>query len=98
VLPVQGTATRAANAGYWHSEAARRSLTSKRLVVAHVDPDPAGVGLAFGQDRDRGVVPVQSLGTQHVGLETLEQRCQRRLQPPTWSARVDRLIGTPSLA
>ncbi len=56
----------------------RRRRPAKRLVVAHIDPDPAGVGLAFGQNRHRGVVAMQSLGTQHVGLEALEQRHQRR--------------------
>ena len=56
----------------------RRRLPTKRLVVAHIDPDPAGVGLAFGENRDPGVVAMQSLGAQHVGLEAPEQRRQRR--------------------
>jgi len=43
-----------------------------------MDPDATGIGLASGQDRDRGVVPVQSLGAQSVGLKALEQRRQRR--------------------
>jgi hypothetical protein len=60
----------------------RRGLPAKRLVVAHIDPDPAGVGLAFGQDRDHGVVPVQSLGSQHIGLEAFA----RRLTPPPSAA------------
>src|SRR5436309_6250169 len=30
---------------------ARRRLSPERLVVAHIVPDPAGVGLAFGQHR-----------------------------------------------
>jgi hypothetical protein len=54
---------------------ARRA--TERLVVAHVDPYSAGVGLAFGEDRDLGVVPMQALGAQDMGLEALEQRRQR---------------------
>ena len=56
----------------------RRRGPSKRLVVPHVDPDPASVGLALGQNRHPGVVAMQSLGAQHVGLKALEQRHQRR--------------------
>jgi hypothetical protein len=56
----------------------RRRLPSKRLVVAYIDPDPAGIGLALGQNRNRGVVPMQSFGAQHIGFETLEQRHRRR--------------------
>ena len=47
---------------------------AKRLVVAHIDPDATGVGLAFGYRR---IIPVQSLGTQHMGLEPPEQGRQR---------------------
>jgi hypothetical protein len=39
----------------------RRRRPAKRLVVAYIDPDPAGVGLALGQNRHRGVVAMQSL-------------------------------------
>src|SRR5665647_2804856 len=41
---------------------------AERLVVPHIDPDAAGVGLAFGQHGNPGVVAMQSLGAQHVGL------------------------------
>src|SRR4051812_17062675 len=34
-----------------------RGPPAKRLVVTNIDPDPAGVGLAFGQNRDRGSPP-----------------------------------------
>ena len=54
-----------------------RRRPAERLVVAHIDPDSAGVGLTLGQDRHRGVVPMQSLGAQDVGLEALEQWRQR---------------------
>ena len=40
----------------------RRSLSAERAVVADVDPDAARVGLAFGEDRNRGVVAMQALG------------------------------------
>jgi hypothetical protein len=56
----------------------RRRRPAEGLVVANINPDSAGVGLAFGQDRHRGVVPMQSLGAQDVGLDALEQRRQRR--------------------
>ena len=55
----------------------RRRRPAERLVVAHIDPDSAGVGLALGQDRHRGVVAMQALGAQDVRLEALEQRHQR---------------------
>ena len=51
---------------------------AKRLVIADIDPDPADVGLAFGQNWHRGVVAVQPLGAQDVGLQAFEQRRQRR--------------------
>ena len=56
----------------------RRCRPAERLVVAHIDPYSAGVGLAFGQDWHRGVVAMQSLGAQDVGLDALEQRRQHR--------------------
>ena len=49
---------------------------AKRLVIADIDPYPAGVGLAFGQNWHPGVVAMQSLGAHDVGLEALEQRHQ----------------------
>src|SRR6202035_2928114 len=69
---LSGAIARVIEHGAW------RGLSTKRLVVAHIDPDPAGEGLAFGQDRYRGVVAMQALRAQHVGLEAFEQRRQCR--------------------
>ena len=55
----------------------RRGPPAKRLVVAHIDPNSARVGLALGQDRHRVVVPAQPLGAQHMGLEEPEQGHRR---------------------
>jgi hypothetical protein len=52
----------------------RRRWPAEWPVVAHIDPDAAGVGLAFGEDRDRGVVSMQSLSIQDVSLEALDPR------------------------
>ena len=38
-----------------------RILAAEWPIVANVSPDAAGFGLAFRQDRNRGVVPVQAL-------------------------------------
>src|SRR3546814_8017780 len=53
-------------------------LCSSDLVVADIDPQPAGVGLAPGKHRHRGVVAMQPRGGQHMCLEAAEQRHQRR--------------------
>jgi hypothetical protein len=41
---------------------------------------------------------MQSFGVQRVGFRRLNKGISAAVQPPTWSARVDRLIGMPSLA
>jgi hypothetical protein len=46
----------------------RRILAAERPVIAHVDPNPTGLSLAFGEDRNRGVVAVQPLGGQDMAL------------------------------
>src|SRR5690349_1608350 len=63
-----------------------RRPPGERPVVAHVDPQSAGVGLALGEYRDGRVVAVQALGCEDMRLEALEERHQRR------SARAD-LVG-----
>jgi transposase len=45
-----------------HVFATERIHAGKRTVVAHIGPEPAGPGLALGQDRHRGVVGVDTLG------------------------------------
>ena len=47
----------------------RRRPAAKRSVIPHVCPDMSGDRLALGQDRHRGVVPVQPLGRQDMGLD-----------------------------
>ena len=76
----------------------RRRRPGEGAVVAHIDPESAGVGLALGQDRHGRIVAMQSLGGQDMGLDALKSGASAARAAPTWSARVDRLIGTPSRA
>ncbi len=52
----------------------RRAVFAERAVVADIDSDTAGVGLALGEDRNRSVVAVQANGSQDVSFD---QRVQR---------------------
>ena len=45
-------------------------------VVANIDPQSAGHGLALGQHRHGGVVAVQALGAEHVAADELVERHQ----------------------
>ena len=54
-----------------------RRAAAEGAVVADVDPEPAGVGLALGQHRHRGVVAVQPLGGEHVRGDPVVQRRER---------------------
>src|SRR6201996_280694 len=54
----------------------RRIWAGKRTVVAHVGPEPAGPGLALGQDRHRGVIRVDALGCEDVAPDRIDQRHQ----------------------
>ena len=56
----------------------RRPGAAERLIVADVDPEPAGVGLAFGQHRHGRVVAVQALGGHDMGLDQAPKRIERR--------------------
>jgi hypothetical protein len=56
----------------------RRILAAERPVVAHVDPDPAGLRLALGEDRHGGVVAMQPIASQDMTLNQPVQRAQRR--------------------
>lgn len=47
-------------------------------VVADIGPEPAGVGLAPGEHRHRGVVAVQSSSGEHVRGDPVVQRRERR--------------------
>ena len=55
-----------------------RPGAAERLIVADVNPEPAGVGLAFGQHRHGRVVAVQALGRHDVGLDQAPERIERR--------------------
>ena len=76
----------------------RRRGTAEWPVVADISPASPRVGLALGQHRHGSVVAMQPFGRQDVGLQPLPQRHQHHVHAPTWSARVDRLSGTPSRA
>jgi hypothetical protein len=41
---------------------------------------------------------MHTLGAQHMASRRLNKGISAAVQPPTWSAKVDRLIGIPSLA
>ena len=47
--------------------------TAKRAVVTHVGPEPAGPGLALGQDRYRGVVGVDAFRREDMALDRIDQ-------------------------
>jgi hypothetical protein len=47
----------------------RRVLAAEWPVVADVSPDAASFGLAFRQDRNRGVIAVQALSRQNVAFD-----------------------------
>src|ERR1700759_4638028 len=54
----------------------RRIWAGKRTVVAHVGPEPAGPGLALGQDRHRGVIRMDALSCEDVAPDHIDQRHQ----------------------
>ena len=54
-----------------------RRAAGEGTVVADVDPEPSGIGLALRQHRGRGVVAMQPLGGEHVGLDPRVRRRQR---------------------
>ena len=56
----------------------RRIEPAKRPVVAHIDPTSSGIGLALGQDGNRSVVAVETLGGEHMSLKPFEERRQYR--------------------
>ena len=56
----------------------RRILTAEWPVVAHVDPNPTGLRLAFCKDWHGGVVAMQPIASQDMTLNRRVQRAQRR--------------------
>ena len=74
----------------------RRVRTAERRVVADMDPGPARIGLAPGQNRNRGVVAMQAFRRQHMwdAIGSCSGR-SATARAPTRSARVGRLRSTP---
>ena len=60
----------------------RRIPPAERPIVAHVNPTSPGVGLALGQDRNRGVIAVQSFGREDMRFHTPEDRFEHRAAGP----------------
>jgi hypothetical protein len=54
-----------------------RPGAAERLVVANIDPEPAGVGLAFRQHRHGRVVAVKTLGRHDMGLDEAPEGIER---------------------
>ena len=52
----------------------RRIPPAEGPVGADIDPTSPGVGLSLGQDRDGGVIAVQSLGCEDMRLDAREER------------------------
>ena len=76
----------------------RRRRPAERSIVAHIDPTSPGVGLTLART---GTV-VSSLCNRSAAKTCRSMRrssgASTAQQPPTWSAKVDRLSGTPSRA
>ena len=51
-------------------------MIAERPVVAHVDPTSCDVGLAAGEHRHDGVVTMQPLGREDMGLEPQKERLE----------------------
>ena len=55
----------------------RRVRAGEGPVVAHIGPDPAGLGLPLGQDRNCGVVAMKAAGAEHMRLDERQDGLQR---------------------
>jgi len=60
----------------------RRRCPAEWHVISDIDPASAGIGLAFGQDRHRGVITVQALSRQNMSLDKPQYRIQRHATRP----------------
>lgn len=56
----------------------RRIGAGKRPIIAHVDPQPGGIGLHLGHDGHGGIVAMQSLGGEDVRLDEAIEWHQRK--------------------
>ena len=60
----------------------RRVLPAERPVIADVSPAAASFDLALRQDRNRGVVAMQALGSKDVRFDQRIERPQRQSAGP----------------
>ena len=75
-----------------------RAGAAERLVVANIDPEPAGVGLAFRQHRHGRVVAVKALGRHDVGLDEAPEGIERCADRAHGVGHGGERIGAPSSA
>src|SRR5262249_42379928 len=59
-------------------ERGRRCTSAERPIVADIGPDVPLDRLALGQDRPRGVAPMQPLGGKNMALDQRMKRLQNR--------------------
>ena len=60
----------------------RRRGAAERAIVAHINPRSPGVSLAFGEDRNGGVIAVQAFSCEDVRFNTPEDRFEHRAAGP----------------
>jgi hypothetical protein len=60
----------------------RRHCPTEWRVISDIDPTSADIGLAFGQDRHRGVITVQALSSKNMRLDKPQHRVQRNAARP----------------
>ena len=56
----------------------RRRSAAERTIITHIGPNPSGAALALRQHRHRGVVAMKALSGEHMRLDQLVERHQRR--------------------
>ena len=56
----------------------RRASAAEWLIVPNIDPEPAGISLAFRQHRHGRVVAVQALGRHDMSLDEAPEGIERR--------------------
>ncbi len=55
-----------------------RRGTAERSIVANIGPQPPDIGLGLRQHRHGGIVAVEPLGGENMGLDQQVERSQRR--------------------
>jgi len=64
----------------------RRFWSAERLIVADIDPDPAGAGLALGQTGTVVSSPCSRSALSTWASRRWNNGVSATVQPPTWSA------------